>query len=565
MTSVNNNFNDDNPSALPVVKPTSRARAYRIPKTSEHAALAGNHQNVAVDNIDKNAANNSDSFLWATREIAALDFLMNVPLSAEKDIVRAGLSGGRWHRHNSNNKHKQQPLLEEEEIKSWGGTIAMNNKSLSTFDVARNSEDEIGKTSDVATELSSIHSPYQSTVAVPDQRWWDRLVRNDKRFFSAANQQARRREQLELEEKELERPTESPSLVMMGTAAANNGTLSDGNDVTSTPTSTATTGVPGRRLDGIDAITVTLPEEFRVRPAPLRTVARKAAVREWEIRVAYGQGGEKHSNTSQRNALLDGRCFFSTKKSYPIAVFSTIKYEPKKEETMRRRKMLEELGGGGTQFILPERDWRGISYRALLPQDTKQKDSALAFNRLLGSNTSPTDNKRRRKKKVSSPYENSSDEDDDTSSVSSSESSVARYPLGFLDDPQMTQGRNRNVMMGDKVIGPIICSTVAFVKPRELKNDLNKQFKERFDGEYMYILVTHAVIISYNLLAHFPINLYQGWEPHKSQRKFIGAKVIDGVYTLIDPTEKNDIDLNRVTEMERIRMPPSLTLSKIRR
>jgi len=508
MISVNNNINDDNPSALPVVpvKPTSRAKAYRIPKTSEHA-LAGNHQNIAVDNIDKNAANTNDSFLWATREIAALDFLMNVPLSAEKDIVRAGLSGGRWHRHNSNNKHKQQPLLEEEEIKSWGGTIAMNNKSLSTFDVARNSEDEIGRVSDVATELSSIHSPYQSTAAVPDQRWWDRLVRNDKRFFSAANQQARRREQLELEEKELERPTESPSLVMMGTAANLNrgdAITSDGNDITSTPTSTATTGVPGRRLDGIDAITVTLPEEFRVRPAPLRTVARKAAVREWEIRVAYGQGRESHSNTATpRNALLDGRCFFSTKKSYPIAVFSTIKYEPKREETLRRRKMLEELGGGGTQFILPERDWRGISYRALLPQDTKQKDSALAFNRLLGSNTSPTDNKRRRKKKVSSPYENSSDEDDDTSSVSSSESSVARYPLGFLDDPQMTQGRNRNVMMGDKVTGPIICSTVAFVKPRELKNDLNKQFKERFDGEFiLYILVPHAVIISCNLPAH---------------------------------------------------------------
>ena len=552
MTSVNNNSNDDNPSALPVIKPTSRARAYRIPKTSEHAMY------FAVDNIDKNAANTNDSFLWATREIAALDFLMNVPLSTEKDIVRAGLSGGRWHRHNSNNKHKQQqqqPLFEDEN-KSWGGTIAMNNKSLSTFDVARNSEDEMGRTSDIATELSSIQSPYHSTAA--DQRWWDRLVRNDKRFFSAANQQARRREQLELEEKELERPTESPSLVMMGTAAAN---LNRG-DAT-----TATTGVPGRRLDGIDAITVTLPNEFRVRPAPLRTVARKAAVREWEIRVAYGKGGGSHSNTTPRNALLDGRCFFSTKKSYPIHVFSTIKYEPKKEETLRRRKMLEELGGGGTQFILPERDWRGISYRALLPQDTKQKDSALAFNRLLGSNTSPTDNKRRRKKKVSSPYENSSDEDDDTSSVSSSESSVARYPLGFLDDPQMTNGRFRNVMMGDKVTGPIICSTVAFVKPRELKNDLNKQFKERFDGE-SYVSATCC----YSYLAIFPliitINLYQGWEPHKTQRKFIGAKVIDGVYTLIDPTEKEDVDLNRVTKMdqrEKIRMPPSLTLSKIRR
>ena len=85
MISVNNNINDDNPSALPVVpvKPTSRARAYRIPKTSEHAQ--GNHQNVAVDNIDKNAANTNDSFLWATREIAALDFLMNV--STRKSVV----------------------------------------------------------------------------------------------------------------------------------------------------------------------------------------------------------------------------------------------------------------------------------------------------------------------------------------------------------------------------------------------------------------------------------------------------------------------------------------------
>ena len=49
------------------------------------------------------------------------------------------------------------------------------------------------------------------------------------------------------------------------------------------------------------------------------------------------------------------------------------------------------------------------------------------------------------------------------------------------------------------------------------------------------------------------------------------AKIIDGVYTLIDPTEKEDINDfahgGRATEHERekIRMPPSLTLSKIRR
>lgn len=52
----------------------------------------------------------------------------------------------------------------------------------------------------------------------------------------------------------------------------------------------------------------------------------------------------------------------------------------------------------------------------------------------------------------------------------------------------------------------------------------------------------------------------------------IGAKVIDGVYTLIDPTDtvrddKDGLDdsLERQTDrVDTIRMPPSLTLSKIR-
>jgi len=56
----------------------------------------------------------------------------------------------------------------------------------------------------------------------------------------------------------------------------------------------------------------------------------------------------------------------------------------------------------------------------------------------------------------------------------------------------------------------------------------------------------------------------------------IGAKVIDGVYTLIDPTDtarkdENDLDgslrkrrSGSITERDTIRMPPSLTLSKIR-
>ncbi|KAL9181285.1 hypothetical protein ACHAXT_010090 [Thalassiosira profunda] len=540
------------PASLPIpgpIKPTSRARTYRIPNTDGAASgLVGGTANAAA--ADGAAP---ESFLWATREIAALDFLMNVPLNSEKDIVRAGLSGGRWHRHHadhapaSGNPQTSFAQVIDEGAKNLAVPPATRN--LSNFDVTRSSGIDEEAT---ATGTESLISEHSKHPIIAGGRWWDKLVLKDKRFFSAANQQVQRRVQLEEEEKELERPTESPSLVMINSAAPSGNSEVDGTQkkmVTATPSSAAApAGVPGRRLDGREAISVAVPEEFRMRPLPARAVARHAAVREWEIRTAYGERQSARNETRQ-TGLLDGRAFFSTKRSYPVGVFSLIKYEPKKEETLRRRKQLEELGGGGQIFVLPERDWRGISYRALLPQAEKPSK---AFNRLLAGNTSPRD-RRSKKRKATSPRNidiSSSGEDSDDDSFSSSDDSTsgAYYP-GYLDDPQMVQGRNRNVMMGDKVTGPIISSTIQFVQPSVLKADLNKQFRERFDQ----------------------------YEPPKSQRKYIGARVIDGVYTLIDPTEtmQEDDDVvegGRVRsgsitaehERETIRMPPSLTLSKIR-
>jgi Cyclin, N-terminal domain len=121
----------------------------------------------------------------------------------------------------------------------------------------------------------------------------------------------------------------------------------------------------------------------------------------------------------------------------------------------------------------------------------------------------------------------------------------------------MVLGRHRTVMVGDRVTGPIITSTIQFVEPSLLKAELNKQFRERFDG----------------------------WEPPRSARRYIGARVLDGVYTLMDPGAADAAD-DRSTRTPRqgsvasvstasvdtkgggkekqIRMPPSLTLSKIR-
>jgi len=217
---------------------------------------------------------------------------------------------------------------------------------------------------------------------------------------------------------------------------------------------------PGRRLDGDDAAKVQIPLsgvlESKTRQ---RSIARQAAIREWEMRVAHGLdvGAEP---------LLDSRVFFSAGGGYPMEVFSLVRYEPKKEEAARRRQKLEELGGGGSQFVIPERDWRGTSYRALLPRVEKKNKS---FNLLI-----------RQHKPRDKEDETASESDSDDLSTSSDESDA--YVPGVLDDPKMVQGRHRHVMIGDRALGCVVSSTIQFVKPEELKADLNKQFRERFDG-----------------------------------------------------------------------------------
>ena len=264
---------------------------------------------------------------------------------------------------------------------------------------------------------------------------------------------------------------------------------------------TATRG-GGRRLEGDTATKVEIPQAGLSKSTRQRYIARQAQMREWECQVVAQD-------------VLSGRMFFSAKDNYPVSVFSVIKYEPKREEAARRRQKLEARGGGGTQFVVPARDWRGTSYRALLPRRVhhkKRNHHQKGFNRFF-VDTQPND----RSEHLDESAESSSSDEEDA------------YVPGFLDDPEMRQGRHRHVMIGDRVIGCIVSSTIQFVKPAELKADLNKQFRERFDG----------------------------WEPPQSQQKYIGAKIIDGVYTLLDPNEGGG-------EEEIIRMPPSLTLSKIR-
>jgi hypothetical protein len=155
----------------------------------------------------------------------------------------------------------------------------------------------------------------------------------------------------------------------------------------------------------------------------------------------------------------------------------------------------------------------------------KEKNSAILFDRFASKasqsvhteGTIHTNNKDQVMPQTNNNNEDSKeDEEYDTEDESVSSSSVENdddpYVAGLLDDPDMKLGRHRNVMIGDRGTGPIVSSTIQFVKPRLLKAELNQQFRDRFDG----------------------------YEPPETQRKYIGARVIDGVYTLIDPTEDNN-------------------------
>jgi hypothetical protein len=88
------------------------------------------------------------------------------------------------------------------------------------------------------------------------------------------------------------------------------------------------------------SVAFTAAQQFLRRLGLNSEVTRLAAVREWETKVLYNNNNNRRVSLSSifegSGALLDGRVFFATRKSYPVDVYySTIKYEPKKVETLR--------------------------------------------------------------------------------------------------------------------------------------------------------------------------------------------------------------------------------------
>ncbi|KAF1316763.1 Cyclin, partial [Globisporangium splendens] len=199
----------------------------------------------------------------------------------------------------------------------------------------------------------------------------------------------------------------------------------DGNSNHSSVSDTVAHGtesLAGRRLPGFDATIVHVPPLFRYR-FTTKYPAASAVVRRWEGMTA-------------QQGLLGSRTYFSSGCGYPIATSTIIKYNGNETNALRKR-----FASVGSNLETMSYDWRGKSYFRLLHA------------------TWATCGKDR-----------DSQEDHPV---------VQPYLPNYLDDPEFRQGRHRHVVRGDKNIGPIVSSILLFVKPNDLKDELNKKFQEK--------------------------------------------------------------------------------------
>lgn len=181
----------------------------------------------------------------------------------------------------------------------------------------------------------------------------------------------------------------------------------------------------GRRMIGPQCVVVRIPQDFRYR-LTTKYPSSSLTVRRWE-------------NTTIQRGLLDARLYLSSDLGFPVAVHSVIKFDASDRSTSMSR-IKRRLPAPLTKQPTMQYDWRGKSY----------------WDR-LHSTWSMCDPKR---------------------DALSDHPPYKRYDAEYLDNPEIRQGRHRHVLLGDQNIGPVVSSILLYVKPLDLKNDLNRQFKE---------------------------------------------------------------------------------------
>ena len=201
----------------------------------------------------------------------------------------------------------------------------------------------------------------------------------------------------------------------------------------------------GKKLKGPPVAVASLPAHFRY--SLQRITDQSALVRQWEEQILCKGGSRIVSSNIDINRndssqalstlqpILSSRIFFSRAQSYPCAVFSVVKYDVG-EEKARIEKQKAEDQKGLEVFDLPQRDWRGFSYKPLFKPVNEDR-------------------------------------------------SWADFEHGYIcepnliDDPEMIHGSHRYVLPRAASTGPIISSIILFVNKQTLKKSLNDEFRER--------------------------------------------------------------------------------------
>jgi hypothetical protein len=246
---------------------------------------------------------NATNARWVTRELAALDFLLNIPLELEPKLVQDG-----WNKLQL--QYIQQNHLDD-------NTSAKSDTESQTD---RKIDDNIARgSSDVRILFPS-----------PKGTWWEKWINK------AGNNILQN----------LGREVGGTNI---------NGVLEDptrddiNNDRSLKPNVLASSmfyAPGGRRLDGEYAYHIRIPFDAYttvLKSTMQKDIAKQAAVRQWEIQTAHGiipsqpqrqlqKTKSKQEDQTQKSQppLLDGRMFFSSNNSYPVSVFSMIRYEPSK-------------------------------------------------------------------------------------------------------------------------------------------------------------------------------------------------------------------------------------------
>lgn len=119
----------------------------------------------------------------------------------------------------------------------------------------------------------------------------------------------------------------------------------------------------GKKLDGKIAPIITIPPQFRYRM--MKFNEQSAVIKNWEESVLR-KIPVSQPQQPQGDGLLNSRAFFSRAQGYPICLMSVIGYAPEVEKA-RMEQRAEYILGANT-FKIPQRDWRGISYRHCFTQ-----------------------------------------------------------------------------------------------------------------------------------------------------------------------------------------------------